>query len=304
VLIDDSIGSGDRMAGFVKSMMAHKTFKSWWSLGLIKLIVVSLARTKESEGVIFAALPGEERRKRKFSKSSKLEFVSETVYSKYELNHRWGDDYSAILSLCDSQTAVPKDRRRGYGEIMANIVFYHSVPNNTPGVIWCKSSGWKPLFSRRAVPNWFSSLIEKPASRSRVTRSVASLPGDMLEILTLVKNGIRRISSLAARSDLDPSSVRSIVDYLLRAGLVSENTRLTEAGIAALKHHNSTISSAHTMDHSLYVPSSWCSDQASSTSRFSNAHPRIRQPLLSTATEASGDARRSIAAHGGYSNLI
>lgn len=260
VLVDDSIGSGDRMAEFIRSMMLHKTFRSWWSLNLIKFYIVSLARTNESEGAILAALPGAEHRNRKHAKSSKVEFVSEVVYSRYRLERRWGEGYVAILGLCDTQTAVPKDGRRGYGDVMANIIFYHSVPNNTPGILWFRHKRWKPLFARRAIPGWFCSLLDTQVvsrkTRSQMTRGMAELPSDILETLILIKQGIRRMSSLAVRLDLDPSYVGAVLRYMIMAGLVSENRRITEAGIAALKRRSST-SSTHTLDYSLYIPGSW-----------------------------------------------
>src|SRR5690606_38134443 len=41
VLIDDSIGSGDRVAGFINAMLRHPTFLSWWSFGWIRIRVLS-----------------------------------------------------------------------------------------------------------------------------------------------------------------------------------------------------------------------------------------------------------------------
>lgn len=269
VLLDDSIGSGNRVAGFIRLMMAHRSFRSWWSLGFIKLYIVSLARTRESKWVILKALPGSEHWKRKHRKSSKILFLSDIVYGISWLESRWGKRYQDIVDLCDSQTAISKDRR-GYGGVMASIVFYHSVPNNTPGVIWCKKKNWNPLFPGRAVPDWLLALLddcERPAAEAgqvayATTPGIAVLPAEMFEFLSLIKLGVRRTSSLALRMDLDTKFTGSILQNAIYAGFVSENGRITEAGITALKRQSAT-SAARKVDRSLYVPQSWCSDQAS-----------------------------------------
>lgn len=269
VLLDDSIGTGNRVARFVRLMMANGTFKSWWSLGLIKLHIVSLARTHESECVILEAIPGSDHWRRKYRKSSKIVFLSDIVYGMFWLRRRWGPRYQDIIDLCNSLTAIPKDRRQGYGSVMSNIVFCHSVPNNTPGVIWCKRRNWKPLFPRRAVPDWLPALLnsceqltaEVGQTTDITRRGIAALPAGMLELLSLIKLGVRKTSSLALRMDLDVEFTKSILQNAILAGFVSGNGRITEAGIVALKRQNAGV--ARTWDRSLYIPQSWCSDQAS-----------------------------------------
>jgi len=269
VLLDDSVGSGNRVAGFIRLMMAHKTFRSWWSLGLIKLHIVSLARTRESKRVILEALPGSDHGKRKYRKSTKIVFLSDIVYGMFWLKRRWGQRYQDIIDLCDGQTAIPEGLRQGYGGAMASIVFYHSVPNNTPGVIWRKRRNWKPLFPGRAVPDWLPALLDSCEQRTaKVGQTadaahggIAILPAGMLELLSLIRLGVRRTSSLALRMDLDVEFTKSILQNAIHAGFVSENGRITEAGITALERQNA--GAMRTFDRSLYIPQSWCSDQAS-----------------------------------------
>ena len=72
LLLDDSIGSGDRLSGFINAMLSHPTFLSWWSFGLVKIHVVSFARPREAEAKIIAKIKGSDHGKRKFRKSSRL----------------------------------------------------------------------------------------------------------------------------------------------------------------------------------------------------------------------------------------
>lgn len=152
LLIDDSIGSGDRVAGFINAMLGHPTFLSWWSFGLIKIHIVSFVRTREAETKIISKIRGSDHGKRKYRKSSKVEFTSEMVYQTDWLESLWGENYEQVIQLCRSQTKIPKWARLGYGDVQANIVFYHSVPNNIPGALWFTNDKWKGLMPGRSIP--------------------------------------------------------------------------------------------------------------------------------------------------------
>ena len=104
LLIDDSIGSGERVSDFIRGMMAHSTFRSWWSFGVIRLHIISLARTRESEKTILDATPGSDHGRRFHPKSSKVSFEGDIVYSRDWLQGRWGDGWQAVRNLCDSQS--------------------------------------------------------------------------------------------------------------------------------------------------------------------------------------------------------
>jgi RNA-directed DNA polymerase len=255
VLIDDSIGSGDRVSGFIKSMMAHKSFRSWWSFGFINIIVLSFARTIESKKAIIEKIPGSNHGKRKHPVSSKIRFVSEIVYSKIWLKGRWGPGYEAILNSCDSKAKILK-WPRGYGDVMGNIVFYHSVPNNIPGVLFECKNRWRPLFPGRSVPDWLTSLIDNQPSLSK---------DDMLRLLSLIKSGVRRHSSLALRMDRDNEVLKEMLRNVIDSGLVLPNIRITEAGIRVLRQRTGRSDSRQKrlqkIDRALYIPKSWCADQ-------------------------------------------
>ncbi|MEW6558352.1 MAG: hypothetical protein AB1349_13560, partial [Elusimicrobiota bacterium] len=197
VLIDDSIGSGDRISNFINSMMTNKSFKSWWSYGFINFHIFAIARTIESEKAIVQKIPGSDHGKRKYPVSSKIHFQSENIYSKNWLSRRWGNQYQTILDLCDLTKAINKKWRRGYDNVMSNIIFYHSVPNNIPGVLFFSGRRWKPLFQGRVVPTWLTSLLEEASLISNVdySKSIAyynnNLSQNILYLLFLIKSGIR-----------------------------------------------------------------------------------------------------------------
>ena len=165
VLIDDSLGSGDRVSRYINLFLAHPTMKSWWSYGLLHLYILSYARTRQAEDNIIIGLPGSSHNTKKYPSYSKITFDSEYVYEPGMSRRRWGDRWLGIKSLCANCKKIRKEMRFGYGEVMGNLIFYHSVPNNIPGVLHSKNKGWRPLFPHRVVPRWVEDLLKIKAPK-------------------------------------------------------------------------------------------------------------------------------------------
>ncbi len=261
VLVDDSIGSGDRVSDFINAMLRHATFLSWWSLGLIKFHVVSFARPRETDARIIAKIRGSDNSKRKFRKSAKICFVSEKVYGIDWLESRWGRNFKDVLECCD-QPEIPALLSRGWGEVMANIVFYHSVPDNLPGVIWVQSEKWNGLFPERALPAWLHTLLDDKNSLEQLdSQGGASVPVEIIQLLRLVKRGVRSAMSIALRLNCDNKFAEALLDKAKTAGFLSENYHLTKVGLDLLKQNNA-VDIMPKWDHTLYIPQSWCAGQA------------------------------------------
>lgn len=269
LLIDDSIGSGDRVSGFINAMLSHPTFLSWWSFGLIKIHVVSFARPREAEAKIVAKIKGSDHGKRKFRKSSKVEFTSEMVYETNWLEGRWGENYQQVVQLCRGQPKIPKWARLGYGEVLANLVFYHSVPNNIPGILWFANEKWQGLMPGRAMPDWLLELIDQiPLIASEV---VTSKSDGVAQLLALIKRGVRSSRSIATRLCVDHKYAVGLLGRAKEMGLLTPQLRLTTAGLDRLKHADSTLALPD-WDRSLYIPSSWCAGRTT-------VQPPIREEL-------------------------
>ena len=271
LLIDDSIGSGDRVSGFINAMLSHPTFLSWWSFGLIKIHVVGFARPREAEAKIIAKIKGSDHGKRKFRKWSKVDFTSEMVYETEWLKGRWGENYQQIVQLCRSQTKIPTKRRLGYGDVMANLVFYHSVPNNIPGVLWFTNDEWQGLMPGRAVHAWLLALIEQTSLVA--SEGATSKFDEVVRLLALIKQGVRSSRSIAARLCVDHKYAVGLLGSAQEMGLLTPQVRLTPAGLDRLKHADSN-SVLPVWNRSLYIPSSWCAGRAT-------VQPPIREELAS-----------------------
>lgn len=258
VLIDDSIGSGDRVSEFINKMLKHPTFLSWWSFGFIKINILSFARTRESEYRIIAKIHGSDHAIRKYRKSSKLNFISKKVYSKHWLESRWGEKYLDVMEFCNRQTKIPTKCRCGYGKVMANIVFYHSVPNNIPGIFWCNNYRWNGLFPNRSIPNWLFELLDESNTGKSIGNNATS---DILKLLELVRHGVRSPITIALRLSCDHQFAISLLTRAQKLRLLSEHNRLTSTGFDLLKR--TMISPAVPIwNRNVYIPNSWCIAQA------------------------------------------
>lgn len=259
ILIDDSIGSGDRVSGFINAMLQHPTFLSWWSFGWVRVHVISFARPRGAEAKIIAKIRGSDHGKRKFRKSEKLEFTSEIVYELGWYEARWGKEYKSIIDLCEKKTEISRWECFGYGDVMANIVFHHSVPDNLPGMLWCSNEKWRGLMPDRAVPGWLLDLL---TGKHSVTREESALvPDELLRLLTLVKRGVRSTRSLAARLGVDHGYAIDLIAHATELGLLTPPVRLTAAGLDRLIQASKSAMLPE-WDRSLYIPSSWCAGRA------------------------------------------
>lgn len=259
VLIDDSIGSGDRVSGFINAMLNHPTFLSWWSFGIVKIHIVSFTRPREAEAKIIAKIKGSDRGRRKYRKSSKVNFTSQIVYGIDWLEGRWGENHDQVIQLCRSQTKIPQWARLGYGDVLANTIFYHSVPNNLPGVFWFTNDKWQGLMPGRAVPEWLLAILDQSHQNNQPDRS--SISGDVIRLLALVKQGVRSSRSIATRLGVDHKYAVGLLKSAQDLGLLTPHVRLTSAGLDRLKHVDSTVGLPD-WNRSLYIPSSWCAGQA------------------------------------------
>ena len=229
-LLDDSIGSGDRVSTFIQMMMIHKTFRSWWSFGWIRLHIVAFAQTIEAIKRIVDVIPGSNHPIRKNPKSKKVNFISHMTYHLAHPSTRWGTNFHAILDLCRSQKEIPKFIRLGFDETMANIIFYHSVPDNIPGMLWYEENrNWTPLFPNRSVPEWLPRLLDAPA-QNHTKKSKGRISKSLLSLLHLAKKGIRNEYSLARLIGLDVTVLRQLLMRGRESGFLTESNRLTKAG--------------------------------------------------------------------------
>lgn len=264
IIIDDSVGTGGRISEYIKAFFHNKTLLSWWSYGLLKLYVISYSRSKESEESIMKSLPGKNSPIGIKKKVYKVEFISHDVFYTNSLNKRWGDECYSILDFCNRQKNVKKYIRCGYKKTMSNIIFYHSVPNNVPGIFWYSNEGkFTALFPNRITPEWMISLLENFSIRENSHSSLSTCTSfhiqkvnpALLQVLRLIKKGIHVRKSLAYHLEIDPLLIDHYLTILQEAGLISLHNRITPAGVDALTSNRTYVKVLP--DFKLYVPRKW-----------------------------------------------
>lgn len=257
ILIDDSIGTGDRVSDFINSMLKNPTFLSWWNYGWINITIISFSRTEASKKNIINKIKGSNHSIRKYPTSSKINLKSKYVYDEKGYDSRWGSDYREIIRLCEEQHQISIFYSLGYGKVFSNLIFSHSVPDNIPGVLWVNGDGWKPLMPERALPIWLINLLN--SGSTNLTNSLYPLSPELFQLLKLISIGLRRNSSISIRLNLDSSYVNELIEHAINIGLITSEVRLTKLGRDKLIEYQSTLE-LPIWDNSMYIPSSWCVD--------------------------------------------
>jgi len=146
---------------------------------------------------------------------------------------------------------------------MSNIVFYHSVPNNIPGILHRSIKGkWEPLFPERSIPGWLIQLFNTSSNSN--SNSDITITEEIKQLLLHIKRGVRNKTSLALRMDCDNKLIKELLQKVIHVGFITEKHFLTEAGLKFLYKNNiiDTIN-INKFDYSLYIPNSWYNDRSS-----------------------------------------
>ncbi|TFZ02978.1 hypothetical protein EZ313_17295 [Ramlibacter henchirensis] len=257
VLIDDSIGSGERVLNYLVAFLQNRTILSWWSFGWIRFHVVAYSRITSGEQRIITKLPGSDHYSRKYRKSTKVSFYSRRVFHSEWLESRWGKQYQHVLDFCDAEARLSAFVVRGVGNVMANLVFFHSVPDNIPGIFWSDAPGFQPLFGNRALPSWVLDLLDTSAVIGGFNQAAegSQLDSEIKKLLALVKRGVRSPASIARRFDCDQRYAKGLLTISVEAGLITPTHRLLPAGRDALLRSEAAIAE---FDYTMYIPQSWC----------------------------------------------
>lgn len=249
ILLDDSINSGNRVCEFLQQFLNHKSIRSWYNYHIIKIHIVSFARSYEAEKKILSIVGGKTKRHRKNNINKKILFYSQIRYHQNNYATRWGDKYEDIISFC-KKTQFNKNYKLGYKKSMSNIVFFHSIPNNLPGCLWNSNikTNYNALFSQRIVPPWLLELF------SDQNQKLTSINRNIYSILFLIKKGLRKNTSIATRLNFDISLVNKYLAIAIQSGFINQNNRLTKTGNSVLIKEKVNL---YNYNWELYLPEKW-----------------------------------------------
>ena len=243
VVVDDIVGSGNRIRKFLDSMWQSRTIRSWWSSGYIKFFVVAFAATSSGMLTVQRA-----RYRPCILTDRDCPTYRSLPWAKSERNR-----VSRLSQKYGQRTSKP-GMAMGYGDTMASLVFEHGCPNNAPSILWANgspASPWQPLFPNRSVlgeersvfppeiarRDPISILLE--AGQSRLAKTATHRlqePGraHILVILGLVAKGIRRNASLTFATGMSNAELEIQLSRCIDWGLVTATRRITPTGLAEL----------------------------------------------------------------------
>lgn len=243
ILIDDFIGSGERVIEFLDSFLLNKTIRSWLSLKYMKFVVVTYSGT--AKGL---------RRVKKHRSRPKIIIERDCpTFSEIPWKHTLYIDIRSFLKKYGKKTSAGYFWD-GYGQALAAIVFEHGCPDNTPPIFWApddKHRPWFPLFPDRSIlvseGSVFPAAILKPEAKltlldvgqQKIANSGAlsrrgEIGQNILIVLALIAMGQRKRVTISYATGLNKELCSRIIETCINFEFISRSLRLTKKGKAEL----------------------------------------------------------------------
>jgi hypothetical protein len=242
IVVDDLIGSGNRVREFMGALWASRTIRSWWSREDIKFVLVSYAVTEEGAKSVT---------KLKYAPSLDYNRVCPTLSSL-----PWSRERKAELSdLCIKYGTKLAARRfiLGFQGSAALLVFEHGCPNNVPAILWAgpkKGEVWESLFPEKTVLPAEGSAFPPEILRrdpisllvdigqkelaARIQKAPPVSPETLL-ILAYAGKRVRKSGALSFATGLSEEECKRLIQLCVEWGFLTTRFRLTSAGAAELE---------------------------------------------------------------------
>jgi hypothetical protein len=240
ILVDDIIGSGSRVSSFLRGFIKHPTIKSWFSLKLIRIVVVTHAANTRSKAFIEA--------------NRYVHRVDAELYLDRG-SPEWNcAESEAIEEVCRKYSRLTS--RRGWplgkDDAFTCLCFDYKCPNTMPSILWAGYRTWRPLFRQRPYldfPVWPSvpSLTERQ-KRVLAARGQSRLAASHFEfffsvegsrcivLLGLVAKGVRSPTHLAVALGISETKCKQVIDRCRARGWLTASGRLSGSGREELKY--------------------------------------------------------------------
>lgn len=273
-IVEDMVGTGSRVAKFIASILAHKTVRSWHSFRWIEFHIIAYAIGMEAESLIRRALKS---RHSKHEAAVKFWRHTRPVVG----NTLWPGPLRESLEVLAEHRGqalkIPRYYRKGFGDLMANIVFAHGCPNNAPGILWWgENPDWPALFPHRVVPvsllpafnnespritdeARLRALMAEDIVNSGVLNLTSEKGRSVLVLLAALRRKIRRVERLQEATGFSPHKLKLILQHCQEAGWVDAERFLTARGLAEVQgaeRSRRTPFSAPAFANTYYFPKS------------------------------------------------
>ena len=255
-LVDDLIGTGDRVLKFIKHIKTCRTLLSWFSYGLIDITIICYACTESAHKKV------EKELKKFFNKIKIVQYTKCTTLSingldlgKAELRKQLIKEMLQMILKYSLKGNIDSRYWNGYEKCNAMIAFQHGCPNNVPGILWCsgKQNSWNPLFPNRVVLPQQGGLFPNDLTNFEILKNFEKFSNidltsfknrlildtkfkKLLIILELCMRKKRKITSLCHYTKLSHTEVKSLLEHCINMSWLEANSfKLTERGQSELK---------------------------------------------------------------------
>ena len=234
VLLDDVVGSGERLRQFLWAFFSNKTIRSWVSGKQVSVSVVCYGFS--------------ESQRENLSKDWRVDRIRyrQLLPAGSPL---WNcDEQNEVKRICADYARLTKRKwwRYGFNDAFTFIAFEHKIPNTNPAILWARGKEWKPLFPlrpRMINETWPSSIPESEMAASVLLEAgnrplgeiirnglLAGMERDVLVALTLIRRSKRDSVWLERKLGWSPQKVIGVLAFCEQRGWYSQEMGITTSG--------------------------------------------------------------------------
>lgn len=237
VLVTDYCGTGNQVSVLADTLARNKTIKSWRSLKLIEIHVLSFAAST----IALRALDAH----------PAVDAVH-TIEAAPTLDTApWSKKLKReIVDLCQRESRI-EGYSLGYKGSGGLLATGRRAPNNLPAIFWQEVEGWSPLFPQRKVTPEVAadlsgyqeseplSALAARVGQPRVSGNqrleyMRSASRELLRALLVVHRSAKTPTELAAALNAPVATAETLLETLRRLGFVDCEFRITPEGRAEL----------------------------------------------------------------------
>lgn len=248
VIVTDYSGSGTQVFEFAKTLTRNPTIRSWRSLGLVKIHLISYAASLQAKKLINSI-------KSPIDSSWEV-YIAPTFESVFQNDPERGE----ILRICRDYL-IRKDKKNrnsnilGYKNSFGLFSSIFSVPNNLPLILYTErghpyggeGKGWAPFFPGRVFPDDLVKDLEGYrtvedvglAKKSRTEKIIKKYSRKsskiMVKALIAIHEGCKSSTELSECIGISSSDAKRLLLTLVQLEMVQEDLTLSAKGFSEVQ---------------------------------------------------------------------
>jgi len=244
-ILDDLIGSGERIVEFAAALNRDPHLKSWISGRLVRITVIAYSVSRRGEQAIRQDVKG----------LGEIKFECRPSAGSVWWSQEKRQEVQELCRTFGRRTRHP-DASLGYKDSFSLIVFEHGCPDNVPSILW-STGNWSALFKHRSIPIELSDCFDLKLS-SRTTRSGLAFLGQtqlagsswikragsdaqaIVLVLAAVSKKLRNLDRMSEYTGLSNTQCEQSIKLGIQYGLLTPGPYLTPLGLEELRRLKAT----------------------------------------------------------------